>query len=40
MCSIFGSDTKCIPAPLLMEGFERTVSRGPDMSAFMETKSG
>ena len=23
-----------------MEGFERTVSRGPDMSAFMETKSG
>ena len=40
MCSIFGSDTKCIPAPLLMEGFERTVSRGPDMSAFMEAKSG
>ena len=40
MFSIFGSDTKCIPAPLLMEGFERTASRGPDMSAFMETKSG
>ena len=40
MCSIFGSDTKCIPAPLLTEGFERTVSRGPDMSAFIETKSG
>ncbi len=40
MCSIFGSDTKCIPAPLLAEGFERTVSRGPDMSAFIETKSG
>ena len=39
MCSILGSDTKCIPAPLLMEGFERTVSRGPDMSAFIETKS-
>ncbi len=40
MCSIFGCDTKCIPESLLMDGFDRTISRGPDMSSFLETNSG
>ena len=34
MCSIFGVTTKRIPADMLKTCFNRTVSRGPDMSRF------
>ena len=32
MCSIFGIQSKSIASSLLKECFERTISRGPDMS--------
>ena len=34
MCSIFGVTSKQIPVDTLKQCFERTVSRGPDMSRF------
>ena len=34
MCSIFGVTGKKFPADLLQTCFNRTVSRGPDMSRF------
>ena len=32
MCSILGIETKSIPEGALREAFDRTISRGPDMS--------
>ncbi|MGM9521074.1 MAG: asparagine synthase B [Oscillospiraceae bacterium] len=40
MCSIIGFSKRSIPKALAMEGFMETESRGPDMSRFVETKSG
>ena len=40
MCSIYGVTSKSIPAEKLREGFDRTVSRGPDMSRFVEIPCG
>ena len=40
MCSIFGVDSKAIPLEKLRAGFDRTVSRGPDMSRFVEIPRG
>lgn len=40
MCSIFGIQSKSIPAEQLKACFERTVSRGPDMSRFIEIPYG
>ena len=40
MCSIFGIEGKSIPAEKLRECFGRTVSRGPDMSRFVEIPCG
>ena len=40
MCSIFGIETKSIPEEKLRECFDRTVSRGPDMSRLVETPRG
>ena len=40
MCSIFGVDGKSIPVGRLRECFDRTISRGPDMSRFLEIKRG
>ena len=40
MCSIFGVDSKSIPQATLIECFDRTVSRGPDMSRFIEIPCG
>ena len=40
MCSIFGIQSKSIASSLMKECFERTISRGPDMSRFMEIPCG
>ena len=40
MCSIFGVTSRRIPVSLLRQCFERTVSRGPDMSRFEEIPGG
>ena len=40
MCSIFGVTSKSIQAEKLLEGFGRTLSRGPDMSRFVEIPCG
>ena len=40
MCSIFGVEGKSIPEEKLRECFGRTVSRGPDMSRFLEVPGG
>ena len=40
MCSIFGLSTKSIPVDKLKECFDRTQSRGPDMSRFEEIPCG
>ena len=40
MCSIFGVEGKTIPVEKLREGFDRTISRGPDMSRFIEIPCG
>ena len=40
MCSIFGVDGKSVPAQKLRACFDRTVSRGPDMSRFTEIPRG
>ena len=38
MCSIFGVTSKSIPEETLKQCFDRTISRGPDMSRFEEIK--
>ena len=40
MCSIFGVKGKSIPVEKLRECFDRTISRGPDMSRFVEIPRG
>ena len=40
MCSIFGIEGKSIPMEQLQACFDRTVSRGPDMSAMVELPCG
>ena len=40
MCSIFGVEGKAIPEEKLRECFDRTLSRGPDMSRFVEIPRG
>ena len=40
MCSIIGFTRRSIPIELAMEGFNETVSRGPDMSRFVEAGEG
>ena len=40
MCSIYGVTSKAIPVAKLKEGFDRTISRGPDMSRFEEIPCG
>jgi asparagine synthase (glutamine-hydrolysing) len=40
MCSIIGFSKRSIPEAAALAGFEKTRSRGPDMSLFVETKSG
>ena len=40
MCSIFGVTTKSIPEETLKQCFDRTISRGPDMSRFEEIPCG
>ena len=40
MCSIFGIEGKTIPKDRLLACFNRTVSRGPDMSRFVEIPRG
>lgn len=40
MCSIFGIEGKTIPVEKLKAGFDRTISRGPDMSRFIEIPCG
>jgi len=40
MCSIFGVTSRRIPADMLQTCFNRTVSRGPDMSRFEEYPGG
>ena len=40
MCSIMGYTSKDMELKKFFEGFEKTVSRGPDMSRVLETKSG
>ena len=40
MCSIMGYTDKDVALSELLAGFNRTVSRGPDMSRCIETKSG
>lgn len=40
MCSIFGIEGKSIPEEKLRECFDRTISRGPDMSRFIEIPRG
>ena len=40
MCSIFGIEGKAIPKDRLLACFNRTVSRGPDMSRFVEIPRG
>ena len=38
MCSIMGYTAKDIRLEDLRKGFDKTVSRGPDMSRTLETK--
>lgn len=40
MCSIFGIDTKTVPLDQLKAHFDKTLSRGPDMSRITETATG
>ena len=40
MCSILGIETKSIPEGALREAFDRTISRGPDMSRLVEVPCG
>lgn len=40
MCSIMGFSKKSISTKQVKECFDRTISRGPDMSRIVETKSG
>lgn len=40
MCSIIGFSKKNISLEKLKESFDKTISRGPDMSRVLETKSG
>ena len=40
MCSIMGLTTKKLKCDDFKEFFDRTVSRGPDMSRIMETETG
>lgn len=40
MCSIMGFSSKSVSLEKMKECFDRTLSRGPDMSRMMETKSG
>ena len=40
MCAIFGVTSKMISMERMMAGFNRTVSRGPDMSRFEEIPCG
>ena len=40
MCSIMAVESKTISPALLAEGFEKTLSRGPDMSRIIKTKTG
>ena len=40
MCSIMGLTTKALSQKDFQEFFDRTISRGPDMSRVIETKSG
>ena len=40
MCAIFGVTSKMISMEQMMAGFNRTVSRGPDMSRFEEIPCG
>ena len=40
MCSIMGLTTKALSQKDFQEFFDRTISRGPDMSRVTETKSG
>jgi len=40
MCSIMGFTTRSIPYEKMKECFDRTASRGPDMSRIVETGSG
>jgi hypothetical protein len=40
MCSIFGIQSKSIDLSVLKECFDRTISRGPDMSRFVEIPYG
>lgn len=40
MCSIFGVESKSIPVETLKEHFDRTLSRGPDMSRMTEIPCG
>ena len=39
MCSIMAVESKTISPALLAEGFEKTLSRGPDMSRIIKTKT-
>ena len=40
MCSIFGIESKTIPMEQMQACFERTISRGPDMSEMIEVECG
>lgn len=40
MCSIMGLSSKAVPYDEMKEAFDRTLSRGPDMSRIVDTKSG
>ena len=40
MCSIMGLTTKALQQKDFQEFFDRTISRGPDMSRIIETKTG
>ena len=40
MCSIFGIQSKSVDPAVLKACFDRTISRGPDMSRFVETPCG
>lgn len=40
MCSIMGYTAKDIRLEDLLKGFDKTVSRGPDMSRTLETPAG
>ena len=40
MCSIFGYSGNSLSAAKLKEGFDKTISRGPDMSRIIETGKG